>query len=307
MSSFMPLSRRTVLSGAASAVALAACGEGPAASAVKAAAQGQRKIGKVGLQTYTLRKAMAEDFKGTFQMIKDIGYDYVELNNRNWVDMAPTELKAMLNDIGLPTPAAHISMEDVAREDISGVKDISKTLELKYAIVPWVGEDARTLEDWKRHARLMNAAGEKLADSGTRLAYHNHQFEFDDLGGGTTAMDVLLTETVPDNVDFELDIFWANLVNVDILALFAKYPGRFKLCHIKDLKGDPAMAASMSYQDVGEKLMVNVGEGDTDFAALFALNDISGMEYFIAEHDRPKPPYKNAVSTSLTNIRNMRF
>lgn len=297
-------SRRHILAGAGSAAVLAACGQAPS---VTKAAEAKGMIDKVGIQSYTLRKALAEDFKGTFQMIKDVGYDYVELNGRNWTDMAPVELKAMLNDIGLPTPSAHISMDDIAGGDISRLVKVLEPLDLKYAVVPWIGDDQRTLEDWKRHAAVMNAAGERLADSGMRLAYHNHQFEFDDLGGGTTAMEVLMNETAANNLDFELDIFWANLVSTDLPALMRRYPGRFKLCHIKDLKGDLTRAKDMSYEDIGEQLMVNVGEGDTDFEAIFALNDISGMEYFITEHDQPKAPYQGAITTSLNAVRNMRF
>jgi len=63
----------------------------------------------------------------------------------------------------------------------------------------------------------------------------------------------------------------------------------------------------MSYEDIGSQLMVNVGEGETDFEALFALNDISGMEYFITEHDHPKMPYRNAIEISLNAVRNMSF
>lgn len=302
------LSRRKVLSGVGSAAILAACGSPDSAKdAAKNMTKAARKIDKVGIQSYTLRKALADDFQGTFQMIKDVGYDYVELNRRNWADMAPADLKAMLNDIGLPAPAAHISMDDVSGNDISPLIDLCKTLKLKYAVVPYVADDQRSLEDWKRHAKAMNAAGQKLADEGTRLAYHNHQFEFDDLGGGTTAMDILMNEASPDNLDFELDIFWTNLASIDVPDLIRRYPGRFKLSHVKDLKGDPKSAATMSYEEVGNNLMVNVGEGDTDFEAIFALNDVSGMEYFITEHDQPKMPYRDAIATNLKSVRNMRF
>lgn len=302
------LSRREMLSGAG-ALTLAACGNSPQNQAVSRVLTPAGKIDKVGLQTYTLRKMMADDFRGTFQMIKDVGYDYVELNGRNWAEMSPSDLKAMLMDIGLPSPAAHISYDDVAGDDVSALIKTAKTLGLDYAIVPYMSEDQRGLEDWKRHAKVMEAAGRKLADNGIRLAYHNHQFEFEDLGGGTTAMEVLLTETSVEALDFELDIFWTNLASVDIAALFAAYPGRFKLCHIKDMAGDPKefLKANPSYEEIGTNHMVNVGEGNTDFAAIFALNALSGMEYFINEHDLPKEPYKNAVATSLKTVRDLRF
>ena len=304
------LTRRTILSGAGSATILAACGQGgstaPLEETVKKAKEAKRKIDKVGLQTYTLRNAMAEDFRGTFQMIKDVGYDYVELNDRNFSEKTPAELKAMLDEIGLPSPSSHMGY-DKFKDDLPFVIQTAKTLQTDYVIVPYMAENLRSLEDWKRHAAVFNTAGEKLADEGVRFAYHNHQFEFDDLGGDTTAMEVLMNETDPRFVDFQLDIFWTNLASVDVPDLMRKYPGRFKLSHIKDLKGDPKAALTMSYEDIGAKLMKNVGEGETDFEAMFALNDISGMEYFVAEHDQPKQPYRDSIATSLSAIRNMRF
>lgn len=300
------LSRRNILVGAGSVIALTACGQTSSTGTAKTTIKSVGKISKVGIQTYTLRKALAEDFKGTFQMIKDVGYDYVELNERNFSEKTPAELKAMLDDIGLPAPASHIDYSRVVNET-DDIIAAAKTLGAKYMVVPYMSEDQRSLEDWKRHAAALNLAGEKFADAGLRLAYHNHQFEFDDLGGGTTAMEILMNETLLDNLDFELDFFWANLASVDIPALMRRYPSRFKLCHIKDLKGDPKSAATMSYEEIGSQLMVNVGEGDTNFEALFALNDISGLEYFITEHDQPKMPYKNAIATSLQSVRNMEF
>ena len=303
-------SRRTLMTGATSAVALAACGQNTATEAAKEtvtkAVVGKRKIDKIGIQSYTLRKALAEDFKGTFQMIKDVGYDYVELNERNFSDKTPEQLKAILDEVGLPSPSSHINY-DRATGETDVIIAAAKTLGAKYMVVPYMADDQRSLEDWKRHAKALNMAGEKFADAGLRLAYHNHQFEFDDLGGGITAMEILLNETSADNLDFELDLFWAALASVDVSSLVRRGEGRFKLCHIKDLKGDPKLAKDMSYDEIGNNLMVNVGEGQLDFESLFAMNDVSGMEYFIAEHDHPKMPYRNAIATSYQAIRNMRF
>ena len=305
------LSRRSLLSGAGAMAALAACGKTPSVEgAVNTAAQaaGQR-VEKVGIQTYTLRKALNENVEDTYKMIKEVGYDFVELNRRNWADKPALELKALLNDIGLPTPAAHISYDDVAGGDISALEKNCKIFGFDYAVVPYMAENMRSLADWKRHAKVMNTAGAKLKDSGTRLAYHNHQFEFDDLGGGTTALEILMNETAPENLDFELDIFWAALASIDIAELMRRYPGRFKLCHIKDMIGEPKvfLQTEPSYEDIGTKYMVNVGEGDIDFEAIFALNEISGMEYFITEHDQPKMPYRGSIKTSLDTVRGLRF
>ena len=293
--------RRMFLGGSAAALGLVACGD---AAMPKA---GGRKINEIGLQSYTLREIFEPDPAGTLKMLKEIGYDYVELNERNYAERSADELAGLVKDAGLYCPASHVNYENV-RDDTAGVIKALTTLGANYGVIPWISDQERTMEDYKRHAAMFNEKGKAFRDAGLRLAYHNHQFEFDDLGGGTTGEDILISETDPDLVAFELDLFWAALASVDIPALFAKYPGRFELCHIKDMKGDPkAYRASRDYDDIGAALMVDVGAGDLPFEKWFAMNDVSGMKYFIAEHDSPAKPYRDAVAMSHNTIRAMRF
>ena len=294
-------SRRDFMGGTAAALGLSACGGG-------GTKMGQRKVGKVGLQTYTVREAFEPDPLGTLKMIKDVGYDYVELNDRNFATRHPQELKDMLEEVGLPCPASHIGY-DASYQEKDLMVAVGRTLGLKYWVVPYMHDHLRSIEDWKGHAKNFNETGKVLSEAGMRFAYHNHQFEFDDIGGGTTAMDILLAETDPDYVDFELDIYWTALGKTNVKELFERAPGRFKLCHIKDMIGDPmtASANGASYQTITEDYMVNVGEGDIDFEAVFKMNDLSGMEYFIAEHDQPDGAIKDAIGTSYEAIKAMRF
>ena len=296
----MTFSRRDFLATTSAALAVSACAQPKAPS--------MKTIEKVGLQTYTFRDSFEADFRGTFEMIKKSGFDYVELNERNYQENTPEALKAILDAVGLPSPATHISYDNL-QNDVTGLINTAKTLGCEYMILPYIGEDQRKLEDWKRHAALLNSAGEVLADQGVKLAYHNHQFEFDDLGGGTTAMEILMNETDPRFNNFELDFFWTNLAKVDVPALLSRYPGRFPLSHIKDMKGSPdkAVTESMSYEEIHQTLMVNVGQGDTPFNDYMALNAISSMEYFIAEHDGPKQPYAQSAKTLYNGVKALRF
>jgi len=259
-------SRREFMGGTAAALGLAACGD--TGSAVKL---GQRKISKVGIQTYTLREIFEPDPKGTLEMIKAAGYDYVELNERNFVSRGAQELKDMLDEVGLPSPATHMNY-DASFQSKDEVIKVGNTLGLKYIVVPYMPDDRRSLEDWKEHA-------------------------------------ILLAETDPAYVDFELDIYWTELGKANIKDLFERAPGRFKLCHMKDMIGDPWTAEKngAGYETITKDFMVNVGEGDIDFESIFAMNDLSGMEYFIAEHDQPRKPFKDAIGTSYNAIKAMRF
>jgi sugar phosphate isomerase/epimerase len=301
MSQLLPLNRRNFLAASSAALLAAACKPATVTTA------GRQKISQVGLQTYTLREALAVDFVGTFQMIKDVGFDFVELNGRNFADRAPSELRKILDDVGLPAPATHVDYNSLS-ETPSELADVAATLGCDYVILPWVGDDQRSADDYKRHAEMLNTASDVLGQSGVNVAYHNHHFEFFDLGNGTNGLDILLTETDPNRVSFELDLFWAALAGVDIPALFKAHPGRFKLCHIKDMSGDPAAyAASLDFATTVQGLMVNVGEGTLPFESYFAENSVSGMEYFIAEHDNPPQPYRQSIQTSYAAVKAMRF
>lgn len=292
-------SRRLFMGAGAAALGLTACGGGTKAA--------MNKIDKIGIQTYTLREVFEPDPVGTLAMIKEVGYDYVELNGRNFSERSPEDLAAMINDAGLYSPASHVSY-DAAVNTPEALAKTCQTLGCKYAIIPWVDEAQRGKSDWVRHAKAFDAAGKIMRDNGVQLAYHNHQFEFDDLGGGETAMDILMEQTSPENMDFELDLFWATLASADIPTLFEKGKGRFKLCHVKDMKGDPKpFYESRDYGNISKQLMVNVGEGELPFETYFALNDISGMEYFITEHDNPIKPFRNSIKVSHDTVRAMRF
>lgn len=295
------MDRRHFLSTTSALLLAASCQSAPTPIPAK------RQISKVGLQTYTLRDAMAEDFVGTFQMIKDVGYDFVELNGRNFADRSPEDLRKILDDVGLPAPATHVDYDSLAKEPAK-LADTASILGCKFAILPYLSDDQRSLDDYKQHAEMLNRSAEVMKSTGVSVAYHNHQFEFLDLSDGQTGMNILLSETEPDLVAFELDMFWAALARIDIPALLTANAGRFRLCHIKDMSGDPTgLMASGDYGKIVSELMVNVGEGSLPFESYFALNDVSGMEYFIAEHDGPAKPYRKSIQTSYDAIKAMRF
>ena len=300
----MKLNRRHFIGGTGAAMLLGGCNLSSETAPIAASS---RQIDKIGIQTYTLREAMGEDFVGTLQMIKDVGYDYVELNGRNFADRPPAELKQILDDIGLPSPITHADYDTLANRP-EALAEIADTLGCETIVLPWINDDQRGLDDYKSHAAMLNRAGDVLAQSNIKVGYHNHQFEFFDLGDGATGMNTLLTETDPDLVTFELDLFWAALTGTDIVGLFEAHPGRFSMCHIKDLTGDAsAYRNSLDFAGIVTNHMANVGEGDLPFESYFAANDVSGMKYFIAEHDNPPRPFRQSVQTSYDSIKAMRF
>ena len=158
-------------------------------------------------------------------------------------------------------------------------------------------------------ADRFNAVGEVMLANDQRFAYHNHHFEFWPIDGPRNGMEIYLEETDPSKVWFELDMFWSSLGLQDAGELFERYPGRFKLCHIKDMNTaqlgsfDRKSDNALDFDEIHKGLMTNVGVGDLPFEKWLKMSDVSGMKYLITEHDAPPEPLRDSVATSLKTVR----
>ena len=123
----------------------------------------------------------------------------------------------------------------------------------------------------KNLADILNTLGEKANAAGLKLLYHNHDFEFKKDEDGNLIIDYLLENTDPEKVNFQMDLYWVTKAGVDPVAYFEKYPGRFKIWHVKDMDDQGRFAP--------------VGEGNIDFARILAKKELSGMEYYMVEQD----------------------
>jgi sugar phosphate isomerase/epimerase len=124
-------------------------------------------------------------------------------------------------------------------------------------------------------AENLNRAGQAARARGLRVGYHNHDFELAPIAGAVP-YDLLLAETDPELVSFEMDFFWMTRGRADPLAYFERHPGRFHLCHVKDMDRR------------GE--MVDVGAGRIDFRRILQRRKAAGLRHFYVEHDQPRDP-----------------
>jgi sugar phosphate isomerase/epimerase len=154
-----------------------------------------------------------------------------------------------------------------------------------YVTVAWLNpEDRQSLDDYRRWADTFNQAGEVCRENGIRLAYHNHDFELLPIDG-QLPFDILLSETDPALVDFELDMFWVRKAGQDIINVLNKAPGRFTMAHIKDM------------DEQGN--MVEVGTGVINFESILANEAAMGLRHLFAEHDEPADPFKSVAISHL--------
>lgn len=224
----------------------------------------------IGIQMYTVRDQLQADFDGTVEKIAKIGYKNLEF--AGYYNRTPEQVRALLDRVGAVSRSAHIGAP-LMRQDAAAQIRSAKTIGQEYITLPSYQWGKEGLASWRQGVAEFNKWGQMCRDAGLKLAYHNHAAEFAPLEG-TTGYDVLVKEVDPKLVDMELDIYWATFADQNPVALFAKYPGRFAMWHVKDLAVTN-----------GTKGMTPVGKGTIDYKTIFAHAREAGMKYFFVEHD----------------------
>jgi sugar phosphate isomerase/epimerase len=253
------------------------------------------RIHKVGVQLYTVRDQMKDDFDGTIAKVAAIGYKEVEF--AGYFGRTPQQVRAVLDKNGLSAPATHVQYDELD-EKFPSVIDASKTIGLEYIVMPWIPEDLRKSPDiWKQASEKFNRCGEQSKQAGLQFAYHNHWFEFLPVDG-KLPYDILLKECDPNLVKMELDLCWITVGGGDPIKYFNEYPGRFPLVHVKDIKKLPKVSEAGS-QDFGSSLqdMTSVGNGVIDWKKIFAYSQKAGIKHYIVEHDKPADPFQSITES----------
>jgi sugar phosphate isomerase/epimerase len=248
-----------------------------------------------GIQIYTVKDSLQSDPAGTLQRLHEIGYRNVE--SAGFGNLSAKDFRKLLDDAGLVCPSAHLNFMS---GEAAALFDDARVLGARYAVSsvlrPGTGAlpdidpafakyaeflRAMTLEDAKKTAQLANQLGEKAKQAGLQYAYHNHFTEFVDQGHGAVAYDVLLRETDPELVKFEIDCGWMKVAGQDPVHYLKKYPHRFPMIHVKDfLKAGRKVPP-------GKRLGTELGNGFVKYDSIFAAAGAQGLEYYFVEQEAP--------------------
>ena len=236
--------------------------------------RGNRKAKSLyGLQLYSLREDMPKDPKGILKQVASFGYKQVEGFEGSmgiYWGMSNTEFKKYMDDLGMNFLATHCNIDKDFEKKAAEAAEIG----MKYLICPSRG-GRKTVDDFKKVAEDFNAKGEICRKNGIRFAYHNHEYGFKEIDG-QFPQDIMMKNTDPALVDYEMDIYWVITGGQDPIAWLKKYPNRFRLGHVKDrIKGATERGASCV-----------LGTGSIDYPKLIKDAKAAGMEYFIVEQER---------------------
>ena len=248
------------------------------------------QLGRIGIQLYTVRRDLQRDVEGTLAKLAAIGFKEVEF--AGYPEGTGLSLRAILARHGLTAPSGHVSLQSI-RADWGRTLDEAAAVGQRYVVVASIAPgERRTIDDWKRIAALFNRAGEASQARKIQFAYHNHDFEFVPIDG-KIGYDVLLEESDPKLVRFEMDLYWITRGGKDPLDYFAKWPGRFPMLHIKDMSPDRGFA--------------DVGKGTIDFKRIFRRAGPAGVKHYFYEQDEtPGSPFDSA-KISYDYLKSLRF
>jgi sugar phosphate isomerase/epimerase len=238
--------------------------------------------GKLGLQLYSLRAQFAKDVPGTLDKVHDMGFKYVETAGTYGV--SPAKFKTELDARGLVVVSAHLSY-DRFRDDPEGAAREAKALGAKYAGCAGITrKGAFTEKDCREAAKVFNKAGEVLAKHSINFFYHTHGFEFQPYGS-ETLFDLLMAETKPEFVTYEMDVFWVVHGGQNPVSLFEKYKDRFALVHLKDMKIGTPIHLLTGTSDVSND--VAMGTGQIPYRRILPAAAKAGVKWYFIEDESP--------------------
>ena len=310
------MQRRELLRFGAGALASATfLTHGRASAAEPAKRQGARRLAQVGLQLSTVTRLLAQDFEGTLKQVARIGYSLVEFSAMGTLGRPAEHVQQLLAEYGLEAPVGRVSPKlpanvmQMPREEAMRVfaergqakylvENVKQALEGAQALGQKIinlpalpPTEFASLDQVKRNIDHINAAGEVCAAQDVQFGYHNHDWELTPIDG-TIPYDLMIEQTDPENVSFQLDSYWIVKGGGSLSDYLGRYRGRFNSCHLKDIDehGD--------FEDVGQ--------GTIDFPRFVAEAQAAGARYFFVERDDPPDPAK-AMRRSYEYLRDMTY
>lgn len=244
---------------------------GAAVAAAPDAVFARPKQYPIGIQLYTLRDEISKGIESVIAGIAKAGYNQVEafgFSKGQYFGLSVEDFGALLKKYKLTSPSGHYGMDSLFKtgsfDDLDASIKAAKILGQKYVTVPYISDDLRkTPADLENLVSKIKIGAKRVADAGLKMAYHSHSFEFERIDG-VMFYERLLKETDPKHLALELDLYWAVRAEQDPIEWFKKYPGRFKMVHVKDM------------DKTNSHLTTEVGKGSIDFKEDIQRSQIGG-------------------------------
>ena len=286
--------------------------------------ESRKKKRRFGVQLFTIPGLIEKDLRGTLQLLSEIGYKEVEffgpypfsnqqtkeawqsikdmlgLERNAFYGFSIDEVARMLEEYELTAPSLHADILTM-RTGLQPMLEAVSRLQIRYLVIPALFGGRDTLEDYQRLADEFNALGAQMRDYGIQFVYHNHGYEHQEMQG-EIPMHILLQNTDPNFVKFELDIFWMKAAGADPIEFLKRYPDRFKLMHLKDASEVFRFSGAGDTPEQwmeGFSKMSDPGDGVFDIKAILKQASKSGVQHFYLERDLAPDPIATLKNSFL--------
>lgn len=245
---------------------------------------GQQRFSKAlkdmpGVVSFTFRNDFSKDVPGTLDYIKQMGISNIEFSNL--FGKTAAEMRALLDARGMVCTSYGVYYDALTNKTDAVIRD-AKTLGAEFVrvgMIPHKGEF--TVQQADAAVKDFNRVGQQLKENGIEFSYHNHGYDFTPYENGTL-YDYLIQHTNPDYVSFELDILWVHQFGQDPVAYLKKYPNRFRLMHVKDLKKGLAVGLDVKTSPEND---VPLGSGQIDVKKILKQAKKSSVKYYYLEDE----------------------
>jgi sugar phosphate isomerase/epimerase len=239
--------------------------------------------GPVGLQLWSVRKALSKDFNGTLTKVRAMGFEEVEA--AGLYERSALKFRQALEKAGLRCQSVHLGYEQFRERPAEAFTEL-KPLGISWVVCPWIPHSNFGPDEARMAAAVLNRAGKMAQDQGLRLAYHCHGYEFVSAPLGTL-FDAMADATDPALVSFQIDVLHAFLGGSDPAALITKYGPRVKSLHLKDLKQGVPIAMGQAIAPAGSD--VPVGTGQLNWPAILGAAVKAGVPIYYIEDESDDP------------------
>lgn len=270
-----------------------------------------RALSNVGVQLFSLPRVMEKDFRAGIAMLAGMGYKEVELygpfpfsapeaiagwnavtpqlgfSGSGFFGLTPQQVRATLDQHGMTAPSVHTDWATL-QTGMGRLADAAQVVGYTYVGLPSIPDALRTnLDGYKRMADAFNTVGAEAKRLGLKFAYHNHGYGLVPMEG-QVPLELLLKNTDPSLVFFEMDIYWTVSGGADPVALLKNNPGRYHLMHVKDMKEKKRFSGDGGNSNQWIEMfpyMTTAGDGVMALPAIISAARASGMTHFFVEQD----------------------
>lgn len=247
---------------------------------------------KIGLQGIIFGERNRTDFESILRELKEAGYDYLESGNL-FKSQGEKNARSLMSKHEVIQAGAHFGYGDYANpETLKDNINYCKAMGVRYMLCSGVS-DASKIEGYQESAKVFNMVGEKLADEGIRFCYHNHNWEFNDLGG-VRGIDILTEKTDPLMVGFNVDVFWVTFAGFDPAEFIKSHSNRVGYYHFKD---------GMKNEN-GKPQFLELGYGMVNLKACVEAAQATTLDWIVVEQDNTTRAPLESIGMSRATLRN---